>query len=164
MKSAPEISRWQEGGVDRTKEHFELRYGSARDGGWSKWIPLAVVGPPIAGVVNVQFLVEPGDPSNANAISDVANEIQFYLIDKRERKPWAYAQYHCSTGANVYSNVHWSFFNPGNRVQDQETAEVESTAGKSAALTRKRSTDGKKAAATSTRRAKARRAAKSKRV
>jgi hypothetical protein len=66
MNSMPRISRWQEGRVDRTKEHFKLRHGSAKDSGWSEWIPVAVVGPPIAGIVNVQFLVEPGDPRNAD--------------------------------------------------------------------------------------------------
>jgi hypothetical protein len=30
MNSVPQISRWQEGRVDLTKKHFELRYGSAK--------------------------------------------------------------------------------------------------------------------------------------
>lgn len=117
MNSGPEISRWQEGRVDRTMEHFELRYGSVEDGGWSEQIPVAVVGPPMAGIVKVQFLVGPGDPRNAGVVSDVAKEIQYYLIDKREHNPWAYAQYHCGTSSNVYSKVHWSFCEAGNRVQ-----------------------------------------------
>lgn len=133
MNSAPEISRWQEGRVDHTKEHFELRYGSAEDSDWSKWAPVAVVGPPIAGIVNVQFLVESGHPKNANAVGDVAREIQFYLIDKGEPKPWAYAQYHCGTLANAYSLVHWSFWEP---------------ARKRAASTRKRMASGKNAGRT----------------
>ncbi|MBZ5677084.1 MAG: hypothetical protein LAP61_22805 [Acidobacteriia bacterium] len=133
MNSVPEISKWQEGQVDRTKEHFEVRYDSAEDSGWSEWIPVAVVGPPIAGIVNVQFLIEPSHPRNADIVSDVAREIQFYLIDKRERKPWAYARYHCGTFANVFSKVHWSFWEPAN---------------KKAVLTRKRRAAGKKAAKT----------------
>ena len=47
MKSALKISRRQKGGVDRTQDHFELRYGSAKDSGWDEWIPVAVVGPPV---------------------------------------------------------------------------------------------------------------------
>jgi hypothetical protein len=109
MNSGRAITQWQKGPVDRTEEHFELRYGSATD---SDWIPAAVVGPPIAGIVNVQFLVEPEDPRNSEVVSDVAREIEFYLIDKGEPNPWWYAKYHCGTSANLYSKVHWSFSKP----------------------------------------------------
>jgi hypothetical protein len=115
MNSVPKISRWQEGRVDRTKEHFELRYGSIEDGGWSAWMPVALIGPPIGGVVHVEFLLEPGNPRNADAISDVKREIQFYLFELGERYPWAYAQYHSGTASNALSTVHWSFFDPGRR-------------------------------------------------
>ncbi len=66
MNSVPKISKWEEGQVDRTKEHFELRYESTVkfESDWSDWIPVAAVGPPIAGVVNVHFLVDPADPKN----------------------------------------------------------------------------------------------------
>ena len=116
MNSAHKISQWQKGPVDRTKEHFELRYGSI-DAGWSAWTPIALIGPPMGGVVQVQFLVEPGDPKNAEAVSDVNGEIQFYLFELGERDPWAYAQYHCGTTSNAISTVHWSFFDPGKRVK-----------------------------------------------
>ena len=106
MNSVPRISRWREGRVDRTREHFELRYKSTVKFE-SDWIPVAVVGPPRAHIVNVQFLVEPGDPKNLAAVSDAKKEIQFYLIDKREPDPWGYARYHCGTSSNIYSNVHW---------------------------------------------------------
>src|SRR5271168_2582655 len=97
MNSVPKISRWQEGRVDRTWEHFELRYESTVnfESDWGDSIPVAVVGPPKSRIVNVQFLVDSGDLKNAAAISDVKKEIQFYLIDKREPNPWGYAQYHC---------------------------------------------------------------------
>ena len=116
MNSVPEISRWQEGRVDRTKEHFELRYGSAKDGGWSNWLPVALVGPPAAGIVNVQFLVETGDPRNGNAVSDVKREIQYYLFELKGPNPWLYAEYHCGTTSNVIGNVHWSFLDAGKSV------------------------------------------------
>jgi hypothetical protein len=84
MNSVPIISRWREGRVDRTREHFELRYESTVkfESDWSDWIPVAIVGPPKAHIVNVQFLVEPGNPKNVAAVTDVKKEIQFYLIDK----------------------------------------------------------------------------------
>jgi hypothetical protein len=110
MSPVPQISRWQEGPVDRTQEHFELRYGSANKGGWDDWIPIAVIGPPTAGTVNVQFLVDPLDPRNANFIIAAKKEIEFFLIEKGELDPWHYAQYHCGTASNAYSDVHWSFF------------------------------------------------------
>lgn len=115
MNSVPEITHWQKGPVDCTKEHFELRYGSAEDSGWSEWTPVAVVGPPVAGMVNVQVLVDADDPGNADVVIDVARQIQFYLIDKGEPNPWAYAKYHCGTSGNVYSKVHWSFWEPTGR-------------------------------------------------
>ncbi len=48
MNSVPKISRWREGRVNRTREHFELRYESTVkfESDWNDWIPLAVVGPP----------------------------------------------------------------------------------------------------------------------
>jgi hypothetical protein len=130
MTSVRNIRRWQEGRVDRTEEHFELRYGSAKDRCWNEWLPIAVVGPPVTGMVSVQFLVERADPRNTGAISDVEREIQFYLIDKREYNPWEYAQHHCGTSANAYSQVHWSFFQPGKQLQVRERAEMKPTAGK----------------------------------
>jgi hypothetical protein len=119
MNPVPKILRWQQGPVDRTKEHFELRYGSAEGSDWNEWIPVALIGPPKARVVNVQFLVEPSEPKNAEAVGDVEKEIQFYLIEKGEPDPWSYAQYHCGTASNIYSNVHWSFFKTGNQVQEK---------------------------------------------
>jgi hypothetical protein len=56
MNSGPKISRCWEGEVDRTKEHFELGYGSAKDSDPSEWILVAVIGPPKARLLNVQFL------------------------------------------------------------------------------------------------------------
>jgi hypothetical protein len=121
MIPAPKISRWQEGRVDLAKQHFELRYGPAEDG-WTEdgWIPVALIGPPKNRIVNVQFLVDPSDPNNAETVNDVKREIQFYLIDKGETDPWGYAKYHCGTESNIYSPVHWSIFKSEtkNKAQD----------------------------------------------
>lgn len=111
MRAAQKIRELHEGPVDRVKEHFELRYESQVkfESDWSDWVPVALVGPPKASIVNVQFLIEPGDPKNSKAVDAVRKELQFYLFDLRERDPWSYAKYHCGTGANIYSNVHWGY-------------------------------------------------------
>lgn len=108
--SKTSLKAWQEGTVDPNDEHFELRYGSSQKEGWDEWLPAALVGAPVDGISNVCFLIDKNDPSNGQVIGAVEKEIQFYLIDKTEIDPWSYAKYHCSTMANVYSQVHWSFF------------------------------------------------------
>jgi hypothetical protein len=146
MNSVPRISRWREGRVDCAEEHFELRYESTVKFGndWIAWIPIAMVGPPTASIVNVQFLVEPGDPPNAEAVSDVKKEIQFYLVGLNEPDPWEYAKYHCGTSSNIYSNVHWGYFKGGTRDQVQGEAEMKSTGDRRPELPRKVSVNGDK--------------------
>ncbi len=103
------ITGWREGWVDPAQEHFELRFGSAQEGSWRDWVPVALVGPPVAGLATVQFLLDPTNPCNAEAITHAMREIQFYLIDLRENDPWGYARYHGTTTSNVYSKTHWSY-------------------------------------------------------
>lgn len=109
------ITVWREGSVDRSQEHFELRYGSAEaeDDGWDDWTPIALIGRPVAGIATVQFLVPTDDPNTVEAVRYAKKEIQFYLIDLEKTDPWEYAKYHCGTLANVYSDIHWSFFESG---------------------------------------------------
>lgn len=61
----------------------------------------------------MQFLISRDDPQHAEMVDAVEEELDFYLVTKRERNPWLYAQYHCTTSADVYSSVHWSFFTLG---------------------------------------------------
>jgi hypothetical protein len=70
--------------------------------------------------VKVHFLIDPSDPNNAEAVSNAKKEIQFYLIDKKETDPWAYAQYHAGTASNAYSETHWSFLTAGNQLAQGE--------------------------------------------
>jgi hypothetical protein len=49
--------------------------------------------------------------------------LDFYLVERRERNPWAYAIYHCGTGSNMYSKVHWSYF-PSGRQGRRHSSEV----------------------------------------
>lgn len=100
---------WREGPVEPTREHFELRFGSVDDSDWASWVPVARVGLPTGQRFWVQFLITPSDPEHRRMIDDVRAELDFYLVEKRERNPWAYALYHCGTSANLYSSVHWSF-------------------------------------------------------
>ncbi|HTF65094.1 MAG TPA: hypothetical protein VK638_20655 [Edaphobacter sp.] len=79
---------------------------------WDTWIPVAVIGPPKVGVVNVQFLIEPNDLMNTTALGAVKKDIEYFLLELGEPKPWVYAQHHCGTMSNVYGDVHWSFFKP----------------------------------------------------
>ena len=107
---------WHEGPVDRTSEHFELRYGEA-SGEWDKWISAALVGCSRPGAVNVEFLIDRADSRNAEIAKDVVHELDFYLVELRKPDPWGYLQYHCGTTSNVYSSVHW-LFHPQSAKQD----------------------------------------------
>src|SRR5713226_2923732 len=110
----PESGRWswREGTVDRSREHFELRYGRVEDAGWSEWEPAALIGPPRGRVFPVQFLIAPLNQANRAALARVTAELTFYLTEVGEPDPWVYACYHCTTAANIYSPVHWSFIEP----------------------------------------------------
>ena len=100
---------WSEGKVDIIKEHMELRYGSVEDGGWDDWIPVALITAPKDKVFNVQFIIQSHDEASKLAIEATKRELDFYLLEVGGADPWAYAQYHCGTMADVYSQVHWSF-------------------------------------------------------
>ena len=99
---------WQEREIDLAQEHFELSYGSIKsDPG--QWVTVARVGPPKKGVFGVQFMLDRADPAYDRVINAVVEEVEFYLVNKGEPDPWAYAQYHCSTASNLYSSVHWLY-------------------------------------------------------
>src|SRR5262249_165479 len=85
---------------------------------YEQWLPIALIGNPTNHVFPVRWLVSPGSPSHKQMIDAVKRKLDFYLVEKRETDPWAYAKYHCNTSANIYSSVHWSYFpngNPGQR-------------------------------------------------
>jgi len=118
MAKNPIIEKWQEGPVDPASEHFELRYGPPGFA-WDAGLPVARIGRPVRGVVAVAFLVDRAAPEHAAAIAAAVEEIQYYLIDKHEPQPWGYAQYHCGTAANAYSDIHWSFDRPQRQTRAQ---------------------------------------------
>jgi len=105
---------WREGPVDPAGEHIELRYGDASRDGYDHWTPVALIGRPKHRTFPLRWL-SGGDPG---IISAVQQELDFYLVEHPKDfpdtgHPWEYAIYHCGTGANMYSKVHWSYFPSG---------------------------------------------------
>lgn len=104
--------------MDVQTEHIELRYGDAAKSDYEQWVPLALIGKGLNNVFPVLWLISRDDASRERMIAAARKELDFYLIEKREPDPLAYAKYHCNTAANIYSEVHWSYFpsgNPGGR-------------------------------------------------
>jgi hypothetical protein len=101
--------RWEEGSVDRTREHLAIVYGDVNTQDPKEWIPVALVSAPKGTTFSVQFLIESSEGKNREVLDEVRRELDFYLVEKGEPDPWDYAKHHCGTGANVYSNVHWSY-------------------------------------------------------
>ena len=88
----------QEGTVDSGKEHIKIVYGDGM-------IPMCLLQPQGAAFV-AQFLVEE-DEANSNMIAQVWRELKLHLIDKQMPFTWRYAILHCSSGENIFSEVHW---------------------------------------------------------
>jgi hypothetical protein len=114
------ITRWQHGPVDRASEHFELQYGDPSKVGFTNWLPVALIGPPADGVVNVQLLLAGLTAGDSEIVRSVLWEIQSALIDEYEspgfedRDPWAGAIRISDCTGNVYGPVHWLYFPLGN--------------------------------------------------
>jgi hypothetical protein len=99
--------KWCEGTVDPHGEHIKIAYGEDPT-------PVALVAN-IKGVITAQFLPRPDLPESeqAHVRSEVRDELDYYFVRLRERNPWGYAIYHCTTAANIYSPVHWGYFPEG---------------------------------------------------
>ena len=95
---------WREGMVDVREEHIQLRFGDAAKSVYKQWLPVALVGKPRNQVFPVLWLISPDNPSHEEMIAAARKELDFYLLEKGEPDPWAYAKYHCNTAANVYSD------------------------------------------------------------
>ena len=104
---------WVEGNVDRAKEHIELRYGDASKTEYEDWRPVALIGTPQNFTFPVKWLTDESSPEGKEAIESARKELDFFLVEKGEPDPWAYAQYHCGTASNMYSMIHWSYFPEG---------------------------------------------------
>ena len=115
MKRKSITWKWVEGDVDRAKEHFELRYGDANETEYEDWRPVALIGPPKNHTFPVKWLIDESTPEGKESIRDARKELDFFLVQKGESDPWAYAKYHCGTASNIYSRIHWSYYGSGNR-------------------------------------------------
>lgn len=119
----PSDWKWVEGVVDTTEDHIKLWHGQPptadQDGAVRQsGRPVALVAPGPGKSFIVQFLLSARsrDKRTAKILKDVRRELDFYLIELStpdRPAPWAYAQYHCYTAANIYSRVHWGWFPKG---------------------------------------------------
>ena len=95
-----------EGPVSPDDEHMSLSYGSF-DTDESPFPTVARVSPPRNGVITLELLVDGSTPHDKAIIAAVRREVSWLFVEKGERTPWGYAQYHCTTSANIYGSVHW---------------------------------------------------------
>jgi hypothetical protein len=91
-----ENTSWQKGRINKDNEYIELL--------WAKDKTSICLLQPSG---NNCFIVEFIDGVNSNYVNEAERELNFYLIEIQEPKPWIYAKYHCSTAANLYSKVSW---------------------------------------------------------
>lgn len=101
--------KWRPGVVDRTRSHFELRYGDISDEDWNLWPTVALVGWARVGRVAVEWLVPEDSVLGGEMHQEVERSLNFFLMEKAEVDPWAYLRHHCSTAANLYAMVHWRY-------------------------------------------------------
>ena len=109
MKTNPNQKwKWVKGQVDIDKDHIKISYDDDPK-------PLVLIAPPKRNEFVVQFLLDEASATKEQKakIDDVIVDLDYFLIELGERDPWAYAKYHCSTAANVYSKVHWSYYPKG---------------------------------------------------
>ncbi|CAN5505721.1 hypothetical protein BH18VER1_BH18VER1_14100 [soil metagenome] len=99
--------------IDRSGEVIEIRFGDAGGGGYDTWIPVALVEPSRNGKIGVELLLHREAKGYKKILGLLSEELTFYFTTKQESDPWTYARYHCTTAANIYSPLHWSFFPPG---------------------------------------------------
>ena len=99
---------WKEGEVNPEEEHIKLGYGGFED----KFVPVALVVPEEDNCFIVEVLMTESDRDLEiqEILKQAKSELDFYLVEKHEQDPWAYAIYHCSTASNLYSKVHWSYY------------------------------------------------------
>jgi hypothetical protein len=113
MKQHKHEWTWTEGKVNTAEEHIKIYYGKLQDANWKRWPKIALISPPKEKNFTVQFLLAAKSTKEKDIIRELRRELDFYLFEKKEENPWAYARYHCGTAANLYSKIHWYFFPKG---------------------------------------------------
>ena len=119
MKKEQILWKWVEGQVDPWSEHIELHYGDAATLEHESWCPVALIGKPKNNIFPVTWIADIENPEEIPMIDAARKELDFYLLEVGGPDPWAYACYHCTTCANMYSQIHWSYFpsgSPGSRI------------------------------------------------
>jgi hypothetical protein len=144
MRNAQPQWRWEDGVVDDRKEHIELRHGDAAHTPYADWLPIARIGKPKQHRFPVQWLVTPDSTESRAKLVDARRELDFYLVEKDEPDPWAYACYHCNTGANMYSRIHWSYYPDGRGGERVSSMVIELSAKEAEELFGKGETEGGK--------------------
>ncbi len=115
--------RWDEGAVDTTLDHLKIAFGDVSvTTNYKEWVPVALVSAPNGKRFTVQFLIGANSPDNRQMVDAVKKELDFYLVElsgKGRPDPWNYAQYHCTTASNIYSDVRWSYMPAnGNKIAE----------------------------------------------
>ena len=93
------------GPASTDEEHIALSYGSFSTDG-PPFSIIARVSPPQDGVIMLQLLIDDSTTHNAEIIANVRRQIHWLFLEKGEANPLGYARHHCTTAANVYSDVH----------------------------------------------------------
>ena len=124
MKSEKQTT-WHlvEGIVDTNEEYIKITYG-AIDG--DDLEPIALVAPGNDMEFTVQYLLQP-EPENEEQqkmLDAVRKELNFYFLELKEKDPWAYACYHCTTTGNLYGVVHWHYYPKGGKGESEHHAEI----------------------------------------
>jgi hypothetical protein len=105
---------WEEGYVDASREHIELRYGNAFKTDSDAWKPVAQLGKPVGMTFPVHWLLqEKKAPRNIRMFNEAVRELNYYLIQLMKADAWEYAIHHCLSGSNMYSRIHWAYFPSG---------------------------------------------------
>lgn len=113
------VWKWTTGVVDTNKDHIKLWHGDPprqdSEGVQYAQTPVALVarGPGKSFIVQFLLSAHSTDKRAAKILKDVRRELDFYLLQVGGPDPWAYAQYHCYTAANVYSKIHWGWYPKG---------------------------------------------------
>jgi hypothetical protein len=112
-----------EGIVDTNEEYIKITYGAIGDGDLE---PVALVAPDNNKTFTVQYLLkpEPKNEDNQKTLDAVRKELNFYFLELKEKDPWAYACYHCTTAGNLYSDVHWHHYPNGDKGESEHHAEI----------------------------------------
>jgi hypothetical protein len=117
MEPKAPLYKWITGKVSESEEHIKISFGTFQNSDRDQFISVARVGKPKERIFEVEFLTKSDTPDETKMIDAIKKELDFYLIEWGEGSvfgdPWSYAIYHCNTSANIYSHVHWSYFQKG---------------------------------------------------